>query len=96
LLKGFPQTDLPSGIVGDMVNWSQDHITQHLLHLHSVAPTRVQVFGLCRQDDYRARIKVACVVNIFFVQLISYCDCSNICCATVLAVVMWCCNCLAV
>ncbi len=51
------KTDLPSGIVGEMVNWSQDHITQHLLHVHSVAPERVAVYGLCRQDDYRARIK---------------------------------------
>ncbi len=51
------KTDLPSGLVGDLVRWSQDHITQHLLHLHSVAPGRVGVFGLCRQDEHRQRVK---------------------------------------
>lgn len=51
------KTDLPTGIVGDLVDWSQDHITQHLLHIEREAPGRVLVVGLCRQDEYRRLIK---------------------------------------
>ena len=51
------KTDLPTGIVGDIVDWSQDHITQHLLHIEKQAADRVVVVGLCRQDEYRKLIK---------------------------------------
>ena len=51
------KTDLPTGLVGDLVDWSQDHITQHLLHIEKLAPDRVLVVGLCRQDEYRKLIK---------------------------------------
>jgi phospholipase D1/2 len=51
------KTDLPTGLVGDLVDWSQDHITQHLLHIEREAPDRVVVVGLCQQDEYRKLIK---------------------------------------
>ncbi len=51
------KTDLPTGIVGDIVDWSQDHITQHLLHIEKQASDRVVVVGLCRQDEYRKLVK---------------------------------------
>ena len=28
------KTDLPSGIVGELVSWSQDHIDDHLLQIY--------------------------------------------------------------
>lgn len=51
------KTDLPTGLVGDLVDWSQDHITQHLLLIQKEAPDRVVVVGLCQQDEYRRLIK---------------------------------------
>lgn len=45
------KTDLPGGIVGDIVNWSQDHITEHLQHIYKTAPDRVAVFGLCQSQS---------------------------------------------
>ncbi len=51
------KTDLPTGLVGDLVDWSQDHITQHLLLIQKEAPDRVVIVGLCQQDQYRKLIK---------------------------------------
>eukprot|EP01102_Stenamoeba_stenopodia_P013684 TRINITY_DN4473_c1_g1_i1.p1 TRINITY_DN4473_c1_g1~~TRINITY_DN4473_c1_g1_i1.p1 ORF type:complete len:974 (+),score=221.89 TRINITY_DN4473_c1_g1_i1:104-3025(+) len=51
------KTDLPSGIVGELFDWSQDHIIEHLHLIHSVAPDRVGIYGLVRQDDLSERVK---------------------------------------
>ena len=51
------KTDLPTGLVGDLVDWSQDHIISHLHQIYKVAPERVGIYGLVRQDDYRKLIK---------------------------------------
>ncbi|EGG14021.1 phospholipase D [Cavenderia fasciculata] len=51
------KTDLPSGLVGELFDWSQDHIIRHLHLIYSVAPDRVGVYGLIRQDEETKRIK---------------------------------------
>eukprot|EP01112_Ceratiomyxa_fruticulosa_P012371 TRINITY_DN3420_c0_g1_i1.p1 TRINITY_DN3420_c0_g1~~TRINITY_DN3420_c0_g1_i1.p1 ORF type:complete len:1058 (-),score=232.48 TRINITY_DN3420_c0_g1_i1:937-4110(-) len=51
------KTDLPSGLVGELFDWSQDHIIKHLHLIHSVAPDRVGVYGLVKQDENSKRIK---------------------------------------
>lgn len=44
------KTDLPTGIVGEFFNWSQDHIIDHLQLLYHTAPDRVGIYGLASQD----------------------------------------------
>jgi len=44
------KTDLPTGLVGELFDWSQDHIIEHLQLIYSTAPDRVGVYGLLRQD----------------------------------------------
>jgi hypothetical protein len=51
------KTDLPTGLVGDLVDWSQDHITQHLLLIQKEAPERVLVTGLCQQVQQKQKKK---------------------------------------
>lgn len=51
------KTDLPRGIVGEWIDWSQDQIVEHLHLIHRVAPDRVGLYGLVRQDDRTERIK---------------------------------------
>merc|ERR1711963_496384 len=45
------KTDLPTGILGDLFDWSQDHIIDHLHLIHQVAPDRVGVYGLVVQNQ---------------------------------------------
>jgi len=45
------KTDLFGGFVGDMIDWSQDHIYTNLQMIHSIAPDRVGIYGLVRQDE---------------------------------------------
>lgn len=54
------KTDLPSGVVGDLIDMSQDHsmknfvyiiVIDHLQWIHKVAPDRVGVYGLVRQEE---------------------------------------------
>ncbi|GAM27224.1 hypothetical protein SAMD00019534_103990 [Acytostelium subglobosum LB1] len=45
------RTDLPSGLVGELFDWSQDHIIRHLHLIYSIAPDRVGIYGLVRQDE---------------------------------------------
>ncbi|EFA81758.1 phospholipase D [Heterostelium album PN500] len=51
------KTDLPSGLVGELFDWSQDHIIRHLHLIYSVAPDRVGIYGLVRQDEESNRLK---------------------------------------
>jgi len=51
------KTDLLTGLVGEIIDWSQDHIIQHLHTIKKAAPDRVGIYGLVRQDDSSARIK---------------------------------------
>ncbi|EGC32863.1 hypothetical protein DICPUDRAFT_155142 [Dictyostelium purpureum] len=51
------KTDLPSGLVGELFDWSQDHIIKHLHLIHSIAPDRVGIYGLVRQDEETNRLK---------------------------------------
>lgn len=44
------KTDLPSGLVGELFDWSQDHIIQHLTMIQNTAPDRVGIYGLINQD----------------------------------------------
>lgn len=44
------KTDLPTGLVGELFDWSQDHIIQHLTMIQNTAPERVGVYGLINQD----------------------------------------------
>ncbi|XP_049850459.1 uncharacterized protein LOC126322621 [Schistocerca gregaria] len=49
------KTDLPRGLIGDLFDWSQDHIVRHINHIYSVAPNRVGIYSLVTQnpDDPR-------------------------------------------
>jgi len=51
------KTDLPTGLVGELVDWSQDHIIQHLNSIKKAAPERVGIYGLVKQDDVSKRLK---------------------------------------
>ncbi|KAN0041209.1 hypothetical protein ACTFIV_003745 [Dictyostelium citrinum] len=51
------KTDLPSGLVGELFDWSQDHIIKHLHLIHSIAPDRVGIYGLVQQDHETNRLK---------------------------------------
>lgn len=44
------KTDLPTGVVGELFDWSQDHIIQHLTMIQNTAPERVGIYGLINQD----------------------------------------------
>ena len=45
------KTDLPTGVVGELFDWSQDHIIHHLTLIQNSAPDRVGVYGLMNQDS---------------------------------------------
>lgn len=47
------KTDLPTGVVGDLIDMSQDHIVDHLQLIYQVAPERVGIYGLVTQDKYK-------------------------------------------
>eukprot|EP01119_Soliformovum_irregulare_P018865 TRINITY_DN5871_c0_g1_i2.p1 TRINITY_DN5871_c0_g1~~TRINITY_DN5871_c0_g1_i2.p1 ORF type:complete len:541 (+),score=138.32 TRINITY_DN5871_c0_g1_i2:1159-2781(+) len=51
------KTDLPTGVLGEWVDWSQDHITQHLNTIKNTAPDRVGIYGLVRQDEISRKLK---------------------------------------
>eukprot|EP01126_Amoeba_proteus_P049171 TRINITY_DN5731_c3_g1_i1.p1 TRINITY_DN5731_c3_g1~~TRINITY_DN5731_c3_g1_i1.p1 ORF type:complete len:278 (+),score=62.12 TRINITY_DN5731_c3_g1_i1:532-1365(+) len=51
------KTDLPTGLVGDLFDWSQDHVIQHLQLIHSCAPERVGIYGLVNQDPIIKQVK---------------------------------------
>ena len=51
------KTDLPGGIVGDFIDWSQDHIIDHLQLIYNQAPERVGVYGLVSQDEENGILK---------------------------------------
>eukprot|EP01117_Protostelium_nocturnum_P019954 TRINITY_DN8780_c0_g1_i1.p1 TRINITY_DN8780_c0_g1~~TRINITY_DN8780_c0_g1_i1.p1 ORF type:complete len:862 (-),score=242.51 TRINITY_DN8780_c0_g1_i1:109-2694(-) len=51
------KTDLLSGFVGNLVDWSEDHIMQHLLAIKKAAPDRVGIYGLVQQDENSSRVK---------------------------------------
>jgi len=51
------KTDLLTGFVGNFVDWSQDHIIQHLQIIKKAAPERVGIYGLVQQDESTSRIK---------------------------------------
>lgn len=50
------KTDLPTGIVGEFFNWSQDHIIDHLQLIYQTAPDRVGIYGLASQDSEDRRM----------------------------------------
>jgi len=45
------KTDLPKGVVGDIMNYSHEHIWQNLSLIYNTAPNRVAVYALLRQDN---------------------------------------------
>jgi len=47
------KTDLPTGFVGDLIDMSQDHIIDHLNLIYQVAPDRVGIYGLVKQDSHK-------------------------------------------
>jgi phosphatidylserine/phosphatidylglycerophosphate/cardiolipin synthase-like enzyme len=51
------RTDLPTGIVGQYFDASQDQIDEHLRLIYSIASTRVGVYGLVVQDPKSKIIK---------------------------------------
>jgi len=51
------KTDLPTGLVGEFFDWSQDHIIDHLNVIYQCAPDRVGIYGLAQQDQDIHRIK---------------------------------------
>jgi phosphatidylserine/phosphatidylglycerophosphate/cardiolipin synthase-like enzyme len=48
------KTDLPTGLVGELFDWSQDHIIDHLQVIHRTAPDRVGIYGLVNQDKNKS------------------------------------------
>jgi len=50
------KTDLPSGLVGELFDWSQDHIIEHLHLIYNCAPNRVGVYGLVNQDPVTKKV----------------------------------------
>jgi len=51
------KTDLLTGLAGELVDWSQDHIIQHLHTIKKAAPDRVGIYGIVKQDPSSQRIK---------------------------------------
>lgn len=51
------KTDLPTGLVGEFFDWSQDHIIDHLNVIYQCAPDRVGIYGLAQQDQDIHKIK---------------------------------------
>mmetsp|Transcript_14128 Transcript_14128/g.21372 ORF Transcript_14128/g.21372 Transcript_14128/m.21372 type:complete len:966 (+) Transcript_14128:289-3186(+) len=51
------KTDLPSGMVGSMLDISQDDIDKHLQMLYNTAPERVGIYGIVRQEPTSKVIK---------------------------------------
>lgn len=51
------KTDLPSGIVGELFDQSQDHINDDLSLIHSTAPERVGIFFLLSQEPNTKELK---------------------------------------
>lgn len=49
------RTDLPTGIVGNLIDMSQDHINENLRSIAAVAPDRVGVYGLVSVDQHRIK-----------------------------------------
>lgn len=50
-------TDLPNGIVGELVDAAQDHINEDLELIKNTAPNRVGVYGLVSQDPLTRKLK---------------------------------------
>eukprot|EP00002_Diphylleia_rotans_P011635 TRINITY_DN2293_c0_g1_i12.p1 TRINITY_DN2293_c0_g1~~TRINITY_DN2293_c0_g1_i12.p1 ORF type:complete len:668 (+),score=109.92 TRINITY_DN2293_c0_g1_i12:987-2990(+) len=51
------KTDLPSGIVGDLFDQSQDHINSDLSLIYEAAPERVGIYFLLRQEPITKKLK---------------------------------------
>jgi len=51
------KSDLPTGLVGDLFDWSQDHIIEHLHLIYNCAPDRVGIYGLVSQDPVTKNVK---------------------------------------
>ncbi|KAL0487482.1 phospholipase D [Acrasis kona] len=51
------KSDLPGGIVGSLLDISQDQIFENLQIIYNTAPTRVGVYGLLKQEAHSKAIK---------------------------------------
>jgi len=52
------KSDLPTGLVGELFDWSQEHIIEHLHLIYNCAPDRVGIYGLVNQDPVTKKVKV--------------------------------------
>ncbi|PRP83108.1 hypothetical protein PROFUN_09787 [Planoprotostelium fungivorum] len=51
------KTDLLTGFVGNLVDWSEDHIIEHLNTIKKTAPQRVGIYGILQQDSKSSRVE---------------------------------------